>query len=136
MTNTIKIFATDSSIRKDDKWNLPFIRVGTWNSDSSIRCNINDNIEDYHLPASELDSIYWISRHLEDFGNPKYIGICHYRRFFTLSTNRALIQIQDKWPNEGQYLSDIDQYNIMTKHNIDMLIPYPFTENFHTNRNI
>lgn len=46
-----------------------------------------DNIADKNKTFSEMTAIYWIWKNLDQI-NSKWIGICHYRRYFTLPQTR------------------------------------------------
>lgn len=44
--------------------------------------DVGDNISNLNPFVNEMTGIYWIWKHLEEVGNPDYVGLCHYRRFF------------------------------------------------------
>jgi hypothetical protein len=46
--------------------------------------NVGDNISCFNPYFNELTAMYWIGKHLDLLGNPDYIGLHHYRRFFDL----------------------------------------------------
>lgn len=77
MNPTIRIFACDH--RHGVKWNLPYIRFGGVESECAIRCP--NQIGPYFVNADETPKLYWLWKHLDDFGTD-YIGYCQYRRFF------------------------------------------------------
>lgn len=59
------------------------IRVGTTNTGlnfSSIIDNVGDNIAKKNANYCELTAFYWLWKNIHDLD---YIGICHYRRYFT-----------------------------------------------------
>jgi len=39
------------------------------------------NISEYNVFLNEMTGIWWIAHHLQELGNPQYIGVNHYRRF-------------------------------------------------------
>ena len=39
-----------------------------------------DNISCSNPDVNEMTAIYWAGTHLDEFGNPEYVGFCHYRR--------------------------------------------------------
>lgn len=133
MNKTIQCFSIDSF--KRDKWKLPFIRIGSTNQCNSILNDIN-GIRQYELPLSEFNALQWIYNHLSDFGNPDYIGFCHYRRFFSKeieSQNIACIQCPDELPPSMDYiLYPIEQLSLMNTHNLDGIVPVAFYEHIIT----
>lgn len=44
--------------------------------------NMGNNIAQLHPYCAELSAIYWAWQNYEQLGNPDYIGLFHYRRFF------------------------------------------------------
>ena len=88
---SIQIFACD--YRKNVQWNLPYIRIGDIQSDAIV--NIGNDIENNkYLPdLSEMDKVWFIWKHLAEFGNPDAVGIFHYRRFLTLKTKVPILDI-------------------------------------------
>ena len=48
-----------------------------------------DNIGQLHPYCAELTAIYWAWKNYEKLGNPDYIGLFHYRRFFNFSEKLA-----------------------------------------------
>lgn len=53
-----------------------------WLLNNLIGDNTGDNISHLNRQYSELTSLYWIWKHYEEIGNPDYIGLMSYRRFF------------------------------------------------------
>lgn len=47
--------------------------------------DIGDNISWVNPYLNEVTAMYWIWKHAECIGNPEFIGVCHYRRFFNMS---------------------------------------------------
>ena len=41
-----------------------------------------DNISDKNLTYNEFTAVYWAWKNYDKIGNPDYIGLNHYRRFF------------------------------------------------------
>ena len=83
---SIKKFAVDYRKITPQKWSLPYIRIGGTGCDSAV--NIGTAIEnDKYCPRmSELDKVWWVWKNIKEFGDPDYVGFCHYRRFFTVHT--------------------------------------------------
>lgn len=89
---SIQIFACD--YRKNVEWNLPYIRIGDIQSDAAL--NIGNDIENNkYLPdLSELDKIWFVWKHIKEFGNPEYVGFFHYRRFLSTAINIPIVNIR------------------------------------------
>jgi len=47
--------------------------------------NTGDNISDKNRFLNEMTGIYWAWKNYEELGNPDYIGLNHYRRFFKIN---------------------------------------------------
>lgn len=43
--------------------------------------SVGENISRYNLRLNEATGIWWIGKHLQELGNPDFIGIDHYRRY-------------------------------------------------------
>lgn len=133
--NNIQIFAIDH--RKTVNWDLPFIRVGTMTGDSCIHCgHTDDSLQQYKLPVSEIDSIWYICQHLSDFGNPDVIGFCHYRRFFSYKFKNACVNIADDKIDPTLIMTPLEQLAFMNSQRLDGILPCPLQEHFHQLKNI
>lgn len=83
---SIKCFAVDHrSI--DLKWPYPYIRVGTGFTNN---CALKDTTgaqtictERFNSFLGEWTAMWWVWKHLSDFGKTDYVGMTQYRRFFT-----------------------------------------------------
>lgn len=83
---SIKCFAVDHrSIGL--KWPYPYIRVGTGFTNN---CALKDTTgaqtictERFNSFLGEWTAMWWIWKHLSDFGKTDYVGMTQYRRFFT-----------------------------------------------------
>lgn len=53
-----------------------------------------DNIAKLHPYCAELTAIYWAWKNYNELGNPEYIGLFHYRRFFNFKRE---IPEKDSW---------------------------------------
>ncbi|WML36759.1 DUF4422 domain-containing protein [Clostridium sp. OS1-26] len=62
--------------------------------DNNFKDNQGINISDKHPYYAELTSIYWAWKNYEQLGNPEYIGLFHYRRFFNF---KGKINGNDPW---------------------------------------
>lgn len=102
LDKSILIFATDAKVRKE--WNLPFVRLGTMDCNSIVHCANRFGLETLQLPVSEANSLWHISKHLADYGNPDYVGLCHHRRFFTCSTRHGILPITTEHVDRSLYL--------------------------------
>ena len=88
---SIQIFACDH--RKNVQWDLPYIRLGNYQSDAAINIKDDAEIAPYQLLLSEGAQMWWASKHYEELGNPDYIGFCHYRRFFSFVSKIPILNI-------------------------------------------
>ena len=61
-----------------------------------------DNISGLNPHLAEMSAVYWAWKNYSDIGNPEYIGLCHYRRYFEIPEN---------------FLNILPQYDIIT--NVD-----------------
>ena len=116
----IQIFASDH--RRNIDWKLPFIRIGGAESDCAININDDTELSKYSRLLSEGAKMWWVWKHLADFGNPEYIGFCHYRRFFGQS-NMLIHDIQEHQLSSQRIFSPIEQFIIMKQNKVDGLVP-------------
>ncbi len=79
--------------------------------------NEGDNISKKNSTFCELTGLYWIWKNIND----DYIGICHYRRYF--SKYRA-------YDDEKFYINEANVYGILKDY--DIILPEPFYWNKHT----
>ena len=79
----------------NDELYLP-LQLGTGESFGFIRDNTNDNISDKNNLYSELTGLYWAYKNLDY----DYLGLVHYRRYFTLKNN---LKEEDKLNNVLTY---------------------------------
>lgn len=129
--NQIQIFASDH--RKDVKWNLPYIRLGNFQSDSIIRIDNDKEIEPYQMLLSEGAQMWWVYKYLYELGNPDYVGFCHYRRFFSFYTNKQPLLDIPSIIFQSQYcMTPQEQLDIIRNNNLVGLVPPPLkiTQNF------
>ena len=56
-----------------------------WMLDNMIGDDTGDNISKLNRDVNEMSAIYWAWKNYDKLGNPDYIGLCHYRRFFDFS---------------------------------------------------
>lgn len=50
--------------------------------------NDGENISDKNPLYNEMTAIYWAWKNYDKLGNPDYIGLCHYRRFFVFEKHK------------------------------------------------
>ena len=126
MHNNIQIFSSD--YRKNIQWDLPYIRLGNYQSDAVFQITGDKIKQTLYTDASQL---LWIYDHYNEIGNPEFIGFCQYRRFFTNKSQNALIQFENR-DGVNIALSPKQQLDIIEANDVDGLIPYPFMEDFYT----
>lgn len=119
---SIQVFACDH--RKNIDWKLPFIRIGGQESDCSINIKDDTEIAPYSILLSEGAKIWWVWKNLAQFGNPTYIGFCHYRRFFG-NAPRLIYDIPEDKLGEQKIFSPFEQYSILEQNKLDGLVPVP-----------
>ena len=91
--NSIQIFACDH--RKNVQWDLPYIRLGSKNSDAIFNIKYDNEILKFDPYLSEGAQILYVANHLSELGNPKYVGFVHYRRFFSFVINQWILNISN-----------------------------------------
>lgn len=124
MGTSIQIFASDH--RKNINWEFPFIRV-TDNYDSAVNI-VNDKfLFDTRDYLSEISRMMYAYKHLADFGNPDFVGFCHYRRFFANIVGVPAIVVEDHARKyHDKVLTPTQQHNIMVHNNIQAIVEFPF----------
>lgn len=50
-----------------------------------------DDISDLNRYVNEMTAVFWIWKHYKDIGNPSFIGLSHYRRFFAFNEHIPLL---------------------------------------------
>lgn len=55
-----------------------------WLMQNMIGDDTGDNISELNRDFNEWTALYWAWKNYDKLGNPDYIGLCHYRRFFEL----------------------------------------------------
>ena len=58
------------------------IHVGSGESQGVLRDDEGENISAKNSVYNELTAIYWAWKNYQAVGDPEYIGLCHYRRYF------------------------------------------------------
>lgn len=122
--NSIQIFACDH--RKDTQWDLPYIRLGNYQSDAAINIKDDAEIAPYQLLLSEGAQIWWVYKHYKDLGNPDFVGFCHYRRFFSFAINRPILNIPHDEYKKEYCANSLDVLAAMQKMNVDGASIMPF----------
>lgn len=59
-----------------------------WMIENLIGDNTGDNISSLNLTLNEMTAIYWAWKNYDKIGNPDYIGLNHYRRFFEINYSK------------------------------------------------
>lgn len=132
--NNISIFSIDNTL--DKEWNLPFIRLGRYPfSSSCIHDRLGDNINECQFPLDMANAIYWIYKNINIFGNPQYVGVCHYRRFFTHTIQHGILPIQTKFVDQSYIATPIMQQLLLHNNKADGIVLCPFYEDFLKNPN-
>lgn len=118
MFDDIKIFAADH--RRNIDWNLPYIRLGNCQSDA---VNIITTVPVlYHRLLSEIAQAIDIKNRFAEFGSPSYLGLCHYRRFFTSSfKNILLVDLQEHEFKPEMCATPLFQLAALKRFNADIL---------------
>lgn len=129
--NNIQIFAIDTT--NDSNWNLPYIRLGRYPfSPSTINDAIGENINQFECPLDGVNALWWLKHNLQVFGNPEYIGICHYRRFFG-NIQQMLMRIPGKIFDQNILLTPLQQFSILKQQHLDGFITPTWYEDFYKN---
>ena len=112
------VFACDHRIGVP--WNLPYVRFGGPESECCIRCE--NKIEGKLVNADETAKIYWLWKHLDQFGS-NIIGYCQYRRFFTtVYTNLPVINIRHEQFKSEFAMTPFQQEALIKKNNADGIL--------------
>ena len=69
---------------------VPILAGRRWNHKSYdipnlLYDDVGDNISWLNPYINEITALYWIGHHLDQLGNPDFIGLQHYRRLFDLN---------------------------------------------------
>lgn len=88
--------------------------------------NIGDNISNKNENYAELTALYWIWKNLNNI-NSEFVGLCHYRRYFTLPTKKNIFEKLTAWlhsnkkeivlikPAEQSYLNELGAQQVATQ---------------------
>lgn len=122
---SIKCFAVDHrSI--DGGWPYPYIRLGTgFTNNCALKDTVGESIctERFNSFLGEWTAMWWLWKHLPDFGKTDFVGMTQYRRYFTsLAPNYGVFpihhftgeptqQILDSILTPEQLLNAIEQYD-------------------------
>lgn len=124
MLESIQIFACDH--RKDVKWDLPYIRIGSSQSDSLL-CTKNDKDSLKFDPLlSEGSQMIYVAKHINDFGNPDLIGFQHYRRFFSFYLKNPIVNISKISFEKEMCATQLQILQFINNNNLDGIAPIPF----------
>lgn len=94
----------------DDSVYLP-VHVGRDGKNDIGYCgdNIGDNISIKNANYCELTGLYWAWKNLE----ADYVGLCHYRRYFTRSNPRSCEKKKRAILTKSEYEAILEQYPII-----------------------
>lgn len=67
-----------------------------WLEQNMIGDNTGDNISHLNRYINEMTAVYWAWKNYDKLGNPDFIGLNHYRRFFTVK-HKKIYHILDKY---------------------------------------
>lgn len=128
--SSISIFAADH--RKDVVWNLPYIRLGNFQSDCALNIKSDPVVAPFQLLLSEGAQMWWVRRHLDDFKNPTYVGFQHYRRFFSLKLKNPIVNVTQAQFDSSLCAKPLELGQILQSQNYDgaTFIPLQVTSEF------
>ena len=61
-----------------------------WLVKNLVGDNTGDNVSFKNSYINEMTAIYWAWKHYEEIGNPDFIGVNHYRRYFKINHSNIL----------------------------------------------
>ena len=61
-----------------------------WLVKNLVGDNTGDNVSSKNSYINEMTAIYWAWKHYEEIGNPDFIGVNHYRRYFKINHSNIL----------------------------------------------
>ena len=127
--SSIQIFACDH--RKDVQWDLPYIRLGNYQSDAAINIKDDKEIAPYQLLLSEGAQMWWVYKHYMELGNPEYVGFCHYRRFFSFAIKQLIQDIHQSDFNAKYCASQIQIIQTLLQNSLcgASIVPFQTTSN-------
>ncbi len=77
-----------------------------WMLKNTIGDDTGDNISDKNMSYNELTALYWAWKNYDKIGNPEYIGLCHYRRYFIFRDSEEVVEtIRDIDENFFNYIN-------------------------------
>lgn len=83
-----------------------------WLLNNMIGDNTGENISELNRDFNEMTAIYWAWKNYDKLGNPDYIGLNHYRRFF-MASNRKIKSLLNKYDfisSEYQIFNNSNMY--------------------------
>jgi hypothetical protein len=113
-------------------WLVPIGLGGFTDTEVSLTDNRGDNISSRNRTYCELTATYWLWKHCDD----PYIGLCHYRRFFSFipipipALHSAAIVKAPVTPEVLGYLSSPSQRECLEQllEHYDVVVPRPVHE--------
>lgn len=80
-----------------------------------VKDSEGENILKWDLELSEGTALWWLYRHIAEFGDPSYVGFCHYRRFFSVASQMPIINVTEERLKPEWILTPAQQLGMMTK---------------------
>ncbi len=77
-----------------------------WMIEHTIGDDTGENISDKNRYFSECSALYWAWKNYDKLGNPEYIGLMHYRRYFVFNDEYFNSKLNDNWHRALSYISD------------------------------
>ncbi len=81
-----------------------------WMLENTIGDDEGDNISEKNMSYNELTALYFAWKNYDKIGNPDYVGLCHYRRYFIFRKSNAVVEtIRDIDNNFFNYIGYSEQ---------------------------
>lgn len=111
------------------------IKTDSWVKEHCLFDDSGENISNLNKNINEMTVIYWVWKHYGEIGNPDYIGLNHYRRFFVLDDVKNSINDNVDIICKNEETFDISMNDQYAKcHNYDDLLKlYDYLKINHNN---
>lgn len=87
--------------------------------------NIGDNISIKNKTYNEMTAIYWLWKHYQEIGNPDYIGVEQYRRFFYPTGNKNYYEMDEGKKDCFFNMNRDDSCLVSLLETNDFIAPFP-----------